>query len=275
MLLLSVLNIIGLVLTTFIIYYTFKYWRKNPLKRLVLGYVALLVMYTSINISVNAWSFYQQVDKNIIYLVNAISFLIVVEFGYFIVRNIMMNLTRQPQTGPLVVLGGGLVQGQYVGKIVGARVDLMAQDAHSIYKTTDEWPIMVFSGGQGPDEIVSEARAMRDYAVLKYKIPLEKTILEEHSRNTFQNIALTYRIIRENFTLYTSNYHLYRALMLAKQQGLNVSVRGAHTKYTYKMFALLREFSGMIKIWQKVNFIYAALVIVFTIYYISNVYLYK
>ncbi len=63
--------------------------------------------------------------------------------------------------------------------------------------------------------------------------------------------------------------------MLAKQQGLNVSVRGAHTKYTYKMFALLREFSGMIKIWQKVNFIYAALVITFTIYYISNVYLYK
>ncbi|MCO6184414.1 YdcF family protein [Leuconostoc fallax] len=245
------------------------------MKRLVLGYVALLVMYIGTNISVNAWSFYQQVDKNIIYLVNAISFLIVVEFGYFIVRNIMMNLTRQPQTGPLVVLGGGLVQGQYVGKIVGARVDLMAQDAHSIYKTTGEWPIMVFSGGQGPDEILSEARAMRDYAVLKYKIPLEKTILEEHSRNTFQNIALTYRIIRENFTLYTSNYHLYRALMLAKQQGLNVSVRGAHTKYTYKMFALLREFSGMIKIWQKVNFIYAALVITFTIYYISNVYLYK
>lgn len=63
----------------------------------------------------------------------------------------------------------------------------------------DNETILVFSGGQGPDEKVSEARAMQRYAVEVLGFPIERTMLEDQSRTTYENLFFSSQLIRENF----------------------------------------------------------------------------
>lgn len=54
----------------------------------------------------------------------------------------------------------------------------------------------VLSGGQGPDEIMTEAEAMRRYLVGK-GIEEERLILEEQSTSTYENLKYSFAIIDE------------------------------------------------------------------------------
>ena len=55
-------------------------------------------------------------------------------------------------------------------------------------------PTIIFSGGQGPDEGLPEAEAMQNYAVEK-GIPLEHTVQENRSVNTYQNMLFSKEIM--------------------------------------------------------------------------------
>ena len=76
-------------------------------------------------------------------------------------------------------------------------------------------PTIIFSGGQGPDEGLPEAEAMQKYAVEK-GIPLEHTVQENRSVNTYQNMLFSKEIMdslkpdgkyKSIFT--TNNFHLF------------------------------------------------------------------
>lgn len=79
---------------------------------------------------------------------------------------------------------------------------------------------VVVSGGQGPDEHVSEAACMRDYLV-QSGVDAEHILLEDQSHNTFQNITYSAQLMEqegidmEQGVLMVSNgFHLTRARML-------------------------------------------------------------
>lgn len=79
---------------------------------------------------------------------------------------------------------------------------------------------VVVSGGQGPDEHVTEARAMADY-LMEQGVEEERILLEEASHNTVQNLRYTARLLEEegydmeqDIVVVSNGFHLTRVRML-------------------------------------------------------------
>lgn len=80
---------------------------------------------------------------------------------------------------------------------------------------------VVVTGGKGDDEHQSEARAMADY-LEDHGVAPERIILEDQSRNTWQNVNNTLALLRAgaapqyngNVLLVSSDFHLTRIGML-------------------------------------------------------------
>ncbi len=74
------------------------------------------------------------------------------------------------------------------------------------------------SGGQGPGEEIPEAVAMAKYAEEK-GIFKQDIIVEDKSKTTRENLVFSHRLMKSNsrFAIVTNSYHVYRALVLAKE----------------------------------------------------------
>lgn len=79
---------------------------------------------------------------------------------------------------------------------------------------------VVVSGGQGPDEHISEAQAMADY-LMEQGIEKERILLEDQSHNTVQNLTLTRQLLDElgydleqDIVVVSNGFHLTRVRML-------------------------------------------------------------
>lgn len=109
--------------------------------------------------------------------------------------------------------------------------------------------IMIPSGGQGPDECMPEAQAMRRY-LLEQGIPEDRIIPEEHSANTYQNMSFSGEIIREQepegkVVFATTNYHVFRSGIWAGLAGLPAEGIGSRTKWWFWPNAFMREVIGL------------------------------
>lgn len=151
----------------------------------------------------------------------------------------------------LIVLGAGLIDGHKVSRLLGARIDAAITYYNKQAQRHRPLPRIIFSGGQGGDEQLSEAAAMRQYA-LDHGIPETATLLEDKSKTTLQNMQFSAKIIngivpdghyRAQFC--TNNYHLFRAGLFAKQAGLKANGIGAHTAFYFLPNATIREFAAV------------------------------
>lgn len=93
--------------------------------------------------------------------------------------------------------------------------------------------VCILSGGQGSDEIMSEAECMHRVLVSKGISP-DRLFKEERSTNTYENIKYSLEIINEEgfqgeTAIVTSEFHLQRAVMIARKQGLEAASIPAKT----------------------------------------------
>lgn len=115
----------------------------------------------------------------------------------------------------------------------------------------------VASGGQGTDEVVSEAEAIGQYLREKCGVPAEQILLESRSTTTRENLAFSARVIVEHVqahpeergrvALVTSDYHVFRASEYAHQLKLAADGVGSHTRAYYWPTAFIREFVAITK----------------------------
>ena len=110
------------------------------------------------------------------------------------------------------------------------------------------------SGGQGPGEDIPESEAMAAYAV-DQGVDDERIITEQKSVSTEENLMFSKELIdNENakIVIVTTAYHVFRALILAKQQGIKCVGFGAKTKWYFTLNALIREFVGYLQLtWKR------------------------
>lgn len=142
----------------------------------------------------------------------------------------------------LIIHGAGLIKGDKVSKLLANRID----KAIKLYNRSKRKPIIIPSGGQGGNETISEAEAMKKY-LLEHGIPEEHIILEDKSMNTMENLQNSMDIIyakegRHRVALVTSNYHVYRCLLYAKSMKLKCTGIGAPVAWYYWPSAVIREF---------------------------------
>lgn len=118
--------------------------------------------------------------------------------------------------------------------ILGSKVDGTepSADLQQRIDTAADWllshpsSVAVACGGKGTGEEVTEAEVIRE-KLLQKGIGPDRILLENRSVNTEQNLFYAEKVLLENdlpskeVLLLTDDYHLYRALLIARQNGFN------------------------------------------------------
>lgn len=114
--------------------------------------------------------------------------------------------------------------------------------------------VLIMSGGQGSGEDIPESKAMADYALNK-GVGMEKILLEQKSVSTQENLCFSRELMdkqKPQIIIVTTAYHVFRALILAKQQGIRCVGFGAKTKLYFTLNAFIWEFVGDLRLtWKK------------------------
>lgn len=130
----------------------------------------------------------------------------------------------------LIVLGAG-VRGDTPSLSLKNRLDAALE-----YLQNNPDCTAIVSGGQGPGENVSEARAMYDYLTARGVSP-ERVLMEDRSTSTEENLSFSREILlsigadpeNTRLAVVSSEYHLYRAQYLGSLLGLELHGVPAHT----------------------------------------------
>ena len=177
-------------------------------------------------------------------------------------------LPRRRQYDYIIIHGAGL-DGPRPTPLLAGRID----KALELWSKQHQHGKFVVSGGQGADEVVSEAQAMRDY-LLEKGVPADAILMEDKSTTTWENLRYSLAIIRADrasaaaddapaggsvtsndapadseFTtaVVTSDFHVFRCAEYAHNLGIKADGIGSHTKGWYWPTAFIREFIAITK----------------------------
>ena len=170
----------------------------------------------------------------------------------------LFHLKKRRGADYIIVLGAGVI-GTRVTPLLAARIDKGIELLHD-----NPDAVLILSGGQGPGEDIAEGEAMARYAEQK-GVDLGKIIVEGKSTSTEENLLFSRELMdrdRPRVIVVTTAYHVFRALLLAKQQGLKCVGFGAKTKWYFTLNALIREFVGYLSLTWKQHAVVAALIFV-------------
>ena len=177
-------------------------------------------------------------------------------------------LPRRRQYDYIIIHGAGL-DGPRPTPLLAGRID----KALELWNKQHQHGKFVVSGGQGADEIVSEAQAMRDY-LLEKGVPAAAILMEDKSTTTWENLRYSLAVIRADHTsaaaddapaggsvtsndapadsefttaVVTSDFHVFRCAEYAHNLGIKADGIGSHTKGWYWPTAFIREFIAITK----------------------------
>lgn len=169
-----------------------------------------------------------------------------------------------------VIVLGTSVKEDGISKTLKLRLDKAAE-----YAAENPESILVLSGAQGAGEPMAEAQAMQEY-LLEQGVTEEQMILENRSYSTLENIVYSRLLIEKDreekkaqwqkerpehtfpampvadkpvkIGIVTSNFHLFRARMIARKQGL-ADVRGIASESDRVLFVhfCLRDSLAILK----------------------------
>ncbi len=112
---------------------------------------------------------------------------------------------------------------------------------------------VIVSGGQGPDEYISEAVAMERY-LINSGIDKNRIIIEDKSTSTFENIRNSLNIINEidniespKVLLVSNSFHIFRSKVLADRLGANAYGLPAQVPPSILIQQYVREYFAVIK----------------------------
>lgn len=113
------------------------------------------------------------------------------------------------------------------------------------------------SGGQGPNEIMSEGSAMGFY-LMTHGAEEYEVIPEKQSRNNWENFCFSKKLIEEmtphpKVAFATTNYHILRSGILANKAGLDAQGIAGDTKWYFWPNGFVREFFGILAMERKVH----------------------
>lgn len=154
----------------------------------------------------------------------AVLFILALIISVFMIK----AANNKPENPSVLVVLGCRVKGEAPSLMLEKRIN-----AAYGYLAENPGAAAVLSGGQGSDELISEAECMYRELVKKGISP-ERLILEDKSVNTRENIRNSFRIIAEKnldgeITVVTNEFHQYRAKLIARKEGKEVTAVTADT----------------------------------------------
>ena len=157
-----------------------------------------------------------------------------------------------------IILGCSISKKGKLRPLIKGRVNRAIHYAWEQEIETGKSMIYIPSGGQGPDEPISEGSAMELY-LLSHGAEENEVYAEKESRNTLENLLYSKKIIESmvpgtseassasvpgtigKVAIVTSNFHVLRSGLLSRRAGLDAIVIGCDTKWYFWPNAFLRE----------------------------------
>ena len=149
----------------------------------------------------------------------------------------------------VIVLGAG-IRGDKVTLPLKRRLDKAIE-----YHAQNPDALILVTGGQGFQETITEAEAMKRYLV-KNGISQNVIVNEEKATSTNENMRYSKAILDARFdgsydvVVITNNFHIYRAVSIARREGFK-NVHRMHAGLEWYNYAscYLRESLAVLKMW--------------------------
>ena len=155
----------------------------------------------------------------------------------------------EPDADYILILGCKFRRDGTLTPLLRGRVDRAVAFWKRQRELTGREAVLMPSGGKGADEPMAEAEAMRGY-LLSQGVPADSIVVEDRSRNTYQNMAYSKVLIAASapgakVVYATTNYHVFRSGVWANLAGLPAEGVGSRTKWWYWPNAFMRECAGL------------------------------
>ena len=181
------------------------------------------------------------------FLVISAGFATVFFTGAIVISGFMLKaMNDKPDNKPttLVVLGCQ-INGETPSRMLQRRLNAAYE-----YLLENKDAKVIVSGGQGSDEVTSEANVMRKYLLAK-GIGDTRIFVEDKSTSTEENIRFSKAIIEKEglcneITIVTDGYHQLRADILARNEGFDARNISASTEWWLLPTYWVREWYGVI-----------------------------
>ena len=146
-------------------------------------------------------------------------------------------------TDAIIVLGAQVLPNGQPNRILKTRLD-MTIEAY----TANPRPI-ICCGAQGSDEPAPEGNVMRDY-LIQHGIPEKDIQAETNSFNTYENLENAKKLLdpaTKSVLIVTSDYHIHRALKIARDKGLEAYGAGSRTFWLWRFKNHTKEALSWVK----------------------------
>lgn len=141
-----------------------------------------------------------------------------------------------------IIVLGAAVHGKTPSRTLKNRLNKAVE-----YHKQNPDAIIIVSGGQGAQEDISEAEAMKIY-LIEHGVTSDKIIKEDKSTSTNENFKFSKEILTEHFVedytacFITNEYHVSRASFCADNAGIkNTTHFHSNTSTSYLLSGVLRE----------------------------------
>lgn len=141
-----------------------------------------------------------------------------------------------------MIILGAKVNEDGISKTLKRRLD----KAIEYYNTNKNINNIIVSGGQGSDEVVTEALAMKNYLV-KNGVSKDKIIMEDKATTTLENIIFSKKIITDKnlkgkVLIVTSDYHLFRGQFISSILGIDNEGLCSISPLSSRIYYMIREY---------------------------------
>ena len=241
------LVLIGLLSALFILFF-FVLAGYDTMGLVCLGYIALLIFYPAVKRLKNKKLAGMVV--RVVSVILCVGLLLFCVTEFFIIRASFGDADEPAEY--LLVLGAKV-------NANGSSYSLRNRiDAAYDYLTAHPDTIAILSGGQGANEPMTEAQCMYD-ELTEMGIDGERLWMEGASTSTWENLKFTLALIEEktgsrpaHIAMVSSEYHLFRAGLFAKEFGLETT--GVPAATTLPVLKLNYFFREAVAIWYFIIF---------------------
>lgn len=205
--------------------------------------VSMILIYILIGVKNIA---YKNKYTRVIYQIYRIVMILFILSFIFIQGGIVVNMYETKDINNVnnidtMIILGAKVNEDGVSKTLKLRLD----KALEYYKKNKDINIIV-SGGQGKDEVTTEALAMKNYLV-ENGVNEENLILEDKATTTLENIIFSKKIMEDlnlgnRALIVTSDYHLFRGRFIASILGIDNEGLNSTSSLSGRMYYMIREY---------------------------------
>lgn len=202
---------------------------------------------------------YKNKYTKVIYKINKVVMILFITSFILLQSAIIINMYKTKDVNSTNSMDTMIVLGAKVNKDGVSKTLKQRLDKAIEYYNENKHVNIIVSGGQGKDEVMSEAWAMKNYLV-KNGVDEDNIILENKATTTLENIMFSKEImddlnLENKALIVTSDYHLFRSRFIASILGVENEGLCSISSLSSRVYYMIREYpTSVIDLYRSIKF---------------------